>query len=321
MIFPMKFLPEDLNQARLIEVDVEAAGQRIDNFLFCRLKGVPKSHVYRILRTGQVRINGGRSKAQQRLAEGDVVRLPPIRIASSPEPELPVPWLRQRLESRILFEDDDIIVINKPPGMAVHGGSGLSFGVIEGLRAAREESRFLELVHRLDRDTSGCLLIAKRRSMLRQLHEQFRGDGIEKTYVALLSGAWARKRLVVDAPLIKNVLQSGERMVKISPQGKEAITEFRRVETFAMATLVEAKPVTGRTHQIRVHAKSLGHPLAGDERYGDTDANFILRRQGLKRLFLHAAKLGFMHPKTGKPLHVEAPLEPDLAGFLAAIRA
>lgn len=316
----MKSLPQDSNPPRLIEVDAEAAGQRIDNFLFSRLKGVPKSHVYRILRTGQVRINGGRSKAQHRLSAGDVVRVPPVRVAQVQDAQVPAPWLRDRLECRILYEDDEVLVINKPPGMAVHGGSGLSFGVIEGLRAAREEARFLELVHRLDRDTSGCLLIAKRRSALRQLHEQFRGDGVEKSYLALLSGVWARRHQVVDAPLLKNVLQSGERMVRISAEGKAAITEFRRLESLSGATLVEARPVTGRTHQIRVHAKSLGHPLAGDERYGDSSLNQAFRQLGLKRLFLHAATLAFAHPRSGREVRVESPLEPDLADFLTAFR-
>ncbi|QJD30137.1 23S rRNA pseudouridine(955/2504/2580) synthase RluC [Methylococcus geothermalis] len=316
----MKSLLQDPNQPRLIEVDAEAAGQRIDNFLFSRLKGVPKSHVYRILRTGQVRINGGRSKAQQRLSTGDVVRVPPVRVAVASEPERPAPWLRERLENRVLYEDEDILVVNKPPGMAVHGGSGLSFGVIEGLRAVREGARFLELVHRLDRDTSGCLLIAKRRSMLRQLHEQFRGDGVEKTYLALLSGVWTRQRQVVDAPLLKNVLQSGERMVKIAAEGKAAVTVFRRLELLSGATLVEARPVTGRTHQIRVHARSLGHPLAGDERYGDAGLNQAFRQRGLKRLFLHAATLGFTHPRSGREVRIEAPLESDLADFLMAVR-
>jgi 23S rRNA pseudouridine955/2504/2580 synthase len=316
----MKSLPQDSNPPRLIEIGAEAAGQRIDNFLFSRLKGVPKSHVYRILRTGQVRINGSRSKAQHRLNEGDVVRVPPVRVAQAQEVQGLAPWVRDRLESRILYEDEEVLVVNKPPGMAVHGGSGLSFGVIEGLRAAREDARFLELVHRLDRDTSGCLLIAKRRSALRQLHEQFRGDGVEKTYLALFSGVWARRRQVVDAPLLKNVLQSGERVVKVSSEGKAAVTEFRRLEPLSGATLVEARPVTGRTHQIRVHAKSLGHPLAGDERYGDPSLNQGFRQRGLKRLFLHAATLAFVHPRSGREIRVEAPLETDLADFLAALR-
>lgn len=316
----MKPLLQDPTRPRLIEVDAEAVGQRIDNFLFARLKGVPKSHVYRILRTGQVRINGSRSKAQQRLNEGDVIRVPPLRLAEAPAAEVPGSWMRDRLENRILYEDEDLLVVNKPPGMAVHGGSGLRFGVIEGLRAAREDARFLELVHRLDRDTSGCLLIAKRRSALRQLHEQFRGEGVDKTYLALFSGVWARRRQVVDAPLLKNVLQSGERMVKISSEGKAAITEFRRLEPLSGATLVEAKPVTGRTHQIRVHARSLGHPLAGDERYGDPSLNQAFRQRGLKRLFLHAATLVFIHPRSGREVRVEAPLEPDLHYFLSAVR-
>jgi 23S rRNA pseudouridine955/2504/2580 synthase len=302
-----------------IEVDAENAGQRIDNFLFSRLKGVPKSHVYRILRTGEVRRNGGRIRAQDRLDAGDVIRVPPVRLAEREAGEVPGKLIRSRIEPRILYEDDELLVINKPSGMAVHGGSGLSFGVIEGLREVRPQARSLELVHRLDRDTSGCLLIAKKRSALRILHEQFRGDEVKKVYLALLAGAWARTRWLVDAPLRKNVLQSGERLVKVSGEGKPAVTEFRRRARYAAATLAEARPITGRTHQIRVHARHMGHPLAGDERYGDENANREFRRLGLKRLFLHSLETTLRHPRTGELLRFEAPLDRDLRDFLEVL--
>jgi len=302
-----------------IEVDEESAGQRIDNFLFTRLKGVPKSHVYRILRTGEVRRNGRRIQAQERLDAGDLIRIPPLRLTTRNLNRVPEAFIRGRLEPRVLYEDDDLLVLNKPAGMAVHGGSGLSFGVIEGLREIRSEARFLELVHRLDRDTSGCLLIAKKRSALRALHEQFRNDGVKKVYLALLAGAWARTRWIADAPLKKNVLQSGERMVKVAREGKPAVTEFRRKERYANSTLVEAHPITGRTHQIRVHAQSMGHPIIGDERYGDEKINREFRRLGLKRLFLHALEAAFLHPRTGKSIEVKAPLDQDLSEFLKVL--
>jgi 23S rRNA pseudouridine955/2504/2580 synthase len=290
----------------LIEIDGESAGQRIDNFLLARLKGVPKSHVYRILRSGEVRVNGGRSQPQRRLDSGDVVRIPPVRTAQRDEQEISKSLIRSRLIDRILFEDGDFLVLNKPSGMAVHGGSGLSFGVIEGLRKIRPQAHFLELVHRLDRETSGCLLIAKKRSALRLFHELFRAD----------PGVWARKQSVVDAPLKKNILQSGERLVRVAPDGKPAVTEFRRIRKFESATLVEANLLTGRTHQIRVHAQSLGHPIAADERYGDAALNQAFRRQGLRRLFLHASVLGFAHPRTGHPFEIKAPLDVELQDYL-----
>jgi len=299
-----------------LDVDAETAGQRIDNFLFTRLKGVPKSHVYRILRSGEVRRNGGRVQPKDRLEAGDKIRIPPIRLAERETPEIPGRALRNRIEGNILHEDEDLLVINKPSGLAVHGGSGLSFGVIEGLREIRPEARFLELVHRLDRETSGCLLIAKKRSALRGLHEQFRGDEVKKVYLALLAGVWARNHWIVDAPLQKNVLQSGERLVKVARDGKPSVTEFRRRERYAQATLVEARPITGRTHQIRVHAQSMGHPVAGDERYGDENANRGLKQLGLKRLFLHSAATTLRHPRTGAVLKFEAPLPLELADFL-----
>jgi 23S rRNA pseudouridine955/2504/2580 synthase len=306
----------------LVEIDGDSAGQRIDNFLFARLKGVPKSHVYRILRKGEVRVNGGRCQAQRRLDAGDVVRVPPVRVADREAPDIPEKLVLQRLEGRILHEDEDFLVVNKPAGMAVHGGSGLSYGVIEALRAIRPQAKFLELVHRLDRDTSGCLLVAKKRSALRHLHELFRADhAVKKTYLALLAGPWARKSLLVDAPLKKNILQSGERMVKVAKDGKPARTEFKRMRKFAAATLVEAELFTGRTHQIRVHAAHMGHAVAGDERYGDEAQNQALRQLGLKRLFLHAAELAFAHPRDNKPFQVRSPLDGELQDFLDSLPA
>ncbi|MFZ4703642.1 MAG: 23S rRNA pseudouridine(955/2504/2580) synthase RluC [Candidatus Methylumidiphilus sp.] len=314
-------MTEDYSQTAskpfFIDIDEESAGQRIDNFLFTRLKGVPKSHVYRILRKGEVRVNGGRCQVQRRLESGDKLRIPPLRVAEREAHDVPEALIHQRLEGRILHEDEDFLVVNKPAGMAVHGGSGLSYGVIEGLRAIRPHAKFLELVHRLDRETSGCLLIAKKRSALRHLHEMFREDHqVKKTYIALLTGVWERKSLLVDAPLKKNILQSGERMVKVAKDGKTARTEFRRLRKFDSATLVEASPLTGRTHQIRVHALSLGHPIVCDERYGDESINGQFRQMGLKRLFLHASELGFAHPGDKRLFQVKAPLEPELEEFL-----
>ena len=312
--------PQASAKAFLIEIDEEGAGQRIDNFLFTRLKGVPKSHVYRILRKGEVRVNGGRCQAQRKLDTGDVVRVPPLRVAERGEQDVPESLVRQRLEGRILHEDEDFLVVDKPAGMAVHGGSGLSYGVIEGLRAIRPQAKFLELVHRLDRETSGCLLVAKKRSALKHLHELFRADHqVKKTYLALLVGAWARKQLLVEAPLKKNILQSGERMVKVAKDGKPSRTEFRRLRKFAQATLVEANLFTGRTHQIRVHATVLGHAVAGDGRYGEEAQNLAFRRLGLKRLFLHAAELSFAHPRDGRLFHVQAPLDAELQEFLDSL--
>lgn len=299
-----------------LEIAAEFAGQRVDNFLFRHLKGVPKSRVYRMLRTGEVRVNGGRAKAEDRLEGGDVLRIPPVRTAERETVAVAPPRLRERLEARILFEDAHLLALNKPVGLPVHGGSGQSTGVIESLRLLRPDARFLELVHRLDRDTSGILLIAKKRSALTALHELFRGEGMDKRYLALLTGAWARQRLLVDAPLEKNVRQGGERMVKVSRAGKSAQTEFRRLKRFDAATLVEARPFTGRTHQIRVHALHLGYPLAGDERYGDAEANRQFRSLGLRRLFLHAAELHFPHPASGETLHLVAPLDPELETVL-----
>ena len=303
-------------QVRLLVIDAEQEGQRIDNYLKTQLKGVPKSLIYRILRKGEVRVNKKRIKPEYKLIAGDEVRVPPVRMA---EPnELPSAKLSsiQALEAMILFEDDALIVLNKPAGMAVHGGSGLSFGVIEALRSLRPESRFMELVHRLDRDTSGCLLIAKKRSVLKSLHEQLRLKTMRKQYSALVRGQWQAHVKVVNAPLLKNVLQSGERIVRVNPEGKPSETRFHILKRFAEATLVEASPITGRTHQIRVHTAHAGHPIACDDKYGEATFDGKMRGLGLQRLFLHASRLTFRHPVEQKDMTMEAPLDPHLQALL-----
>lgn len=293
---------------QLIEITDELSGQRLDNFLIARLKGVPKSRIYRIVRKGEVRVNKGRIDVSYRLNEGDIVRIPPIRIADRDEACFVPSGLQDALQNNILFEDEHLIVVNKPAGYAVHGGNEVSSGIIEALRLIRPEARFLELVHRLDKDTSGCLLIAKKRSALKHLHDLFRTNHVHKTYLALLSGQWARKKQLINAPLLKNVSKGGERMVIVSQAGKEAETWFRRLKLFKDMTLVEAIPKTGRTHQIRVHALSLGHPIIGDERYGQQELNRKFCLRGYKRMFLHAEKLQFQHPVTGASLTILAPL-------------
>ncbi|MBF0254855.1 MAG: 23S rRNA pseudouridine(955/2504/2580) synthase RluC [Gammaproteobacteria bacterium] len=306
----------DFSRPHLYAVDAEDVGQRLDNFLLRYLKGVPKSRIYRILRKGEVRVNKGRVNASTRLAAGDQVRIPPIRVAE-PEPAGAVPRpLQEQLERRILFEDEGLLVINKPSGLAVHGGSGLSFGLIEALRAMRPEATGLELVHRIDRDTSGCLLLAKKRAVLRDLHEQIRFNRVEKRYLALLVGRWKRSKLRVDAPLLKNVSQGGERVVRVDPRGKPAQTQFSVQRRFADYSLVEALLETGRTHQIRVHAAHLGTPIAGDDKYGDAASNDRLRELGLKRLFLHAASIGFCPPGDKRQRRFSAPLDEELESLL-----
>lgn len=301
---------------QMVEITEEHDDQRLDNFLITLLKGVPKSRIYRIVRKGEVRVNKGRVDVNYRLVAGDIVRIPPVRIAERAPESYVAQGLKELLLNGILFEDDAMLIINKPAGYAVHGGSGVNSGIIEGLRLMRPEARFLELVHRLDKDTSGCLLIAKKRSALKQLHELFREDRVQKTYLALLAGQWARKKLIVNAPLQKNVSQGGERMVVISQSGKAAETLFRRLQLFQDATLVEASPKTGRTHQIRVHAASLGHPIVGDDRYGLDEVNKAFKARGYKRMFLHAATLKFQHPVTGATLSVSAPLPAQLEQLL-----
>lgn len=302
---------------RMVEVDEGSAGQRIDNFLLKILKGVPKTRIYRILRKGEVRVNKKRAKPDFRLSLGDVVRIPPVRVSDSPEPIRPADKVLRLLSDSILYEDDGLLVLNKPSGLAVHGGSGLSYGVIEGLRALRPEARFLELGHRLDRDTSGCLVIAKKRSVLRAFHTLLRDGGMDKFYLALVMGRWkgSAKGKGIDAPLRKNELKSGERIVRVSEDGKPSLSIFTPITLYKDCSLMRVKLVTGRTHQARVHAQYSGHPIAGDSKYGDENFNRVMAGRGLKRLFLHAAELHFTLPDHGT-VHVEAPLDEKLQNLL-----
>lgn len=305
----------------LVTIEERYANQRIDNFLIGRLKGLPKSRIYRIVRKGEVRVNKKRIKPDYRLQEGDEVRIPPMHLEpAATQKSAPSPGLQSLIEKSILYEDQGLIVINKPAGVAVHGGSGISFGVIEILRCVRPNEKVLELVHRLDRDTSGCLLIAKKASVLRELHELLRKGLLEKTYWALACGHWPKGLNLVDAPLRKNQLQSGERIVDVHQQGKAATTEFRVLQRFEDATLIEAKPQTGRTHQIRVHALYAKHPLVGDEKYGDKDFNKKFREYGCKRLFLHAYSLKFTLSSISQPLEITADLSLDLQGCLEQLK-
>lgn len=298
---------------QLIEIEPDFIGQRIDNFLLARLKGVPKSVIYRVLRKGEVRVNKKRIKPEYKLQQDDVVRIPPLTVAAEGEPISVKLSMVKNLEQHILFEDNDLIVLNKPSGMAVHGGSGLQFGVIEALRALRPLAKSLELVHRLDRDTSGCLLIAKKRSVLTHLHEQLRNKTVEKKYWALVAGDWDNKVRKVTEPLKKNTLQSGERVVRVDEaDGKPSETRFRILQRYQQGTLVEAFPVTGRTHQIRVHTACSGHPIACDDKYGDNTFTSQMQQIGLNRLFLHAKILSFVHPNTQTTMRIEAPLDPSL---------
>ena len=305
---------------RQIVIDGEYAGQRIDNYLLTLLKGVPRSLVYRILRRGEVRVNKGRINASYRLQAGDQIRIPPLRLSAPSAAPTPSGPLLERLKRAVVYEDERLLVIDKPAGVAVHGGSGVSYGVIEGLRKLRPEARHLELVHRLDRDTSGCLLISKKRSALRVLHELMRANRVDKRYLVLLEGRWEQDKTDVKAPLAKNLLSGGERMVRGHPSGKPSHTRFRRLETFDQATLVEAQLFSGRTHQIRVHAAHLGYPVLGDVKYGDGAANRRLRELGLRRLFLHAHSLAFSWPGERGRISVRAPLGPELLSVLDRLR-
>jgi 23S rRNA pseudouridine955/2504/2580 synthase len=301
---------------RRVRIDEERAGQRIDNFLRTELPGLPKGRLYRILRKGEVRVNGGRVRAEYRLQAGDEVRIPPARVNAGPPAASP--GRLAALDGKIIYEDKRLLVINKPSGMAAHGGSGVSHGAIELLRQLRPELKDLALVHRLDRETSGCLVLAKRRSALRELHERFREGAVEKNYLALVVGDWQLGEQLIDAPLLTEHRRKGERHVVVSGAGKPAQTLMRLSRTFGAYSLLQCQPKTGRTHQIRVHALHAGHPIAGDERYGDAAANAAARKLGLKRLFLHAQSIAFADD-SGNELHFTAPLADDLQHFLDVI--
>jgi len=299
------------------EIEADEAGQRVDNFLISKLKGVPKNHIYRILRKGEVRINRGRCPPDYRLQAGDVIRIPPVRLSAPDDGRALGPSRPPALS--ILFEDDDLLAVDKPAGLAVHGGSGVAWGLIESLRVRRPRARFLELVHRLDRDTSGCLLVAKRRSALLALHEQLRDAEIDKRYTALVRGRWTDHVRRVEAPLLKFRLRSGERKVEVSQAGRDAATQFAPKCLYTNATHVEIRLLTGRTHQARVHAAHINHPIAGDTKYGDREFNRSLRRLGLNRLFLHAQSLAFRHPRDGDKRVIESTLPRELAMLLESL--
>ena len=305
-------------QAQFVTITEEEAGQRIDNYLLRVCKGVPKSHIYRILRSGEVRVNKGRIDQLYRLANGDVVRIPPVRVAEKSTAIVP------GAEFTILFEDAHLLVIDKPAGTAVHGGSGVSFGVIEQLRASRPDAKFLELVHRLDRDTSGVLMLAKKRSALTNLHEQMRDGVTDKRYLTVVGGDWKNARQHIKLPLHKFTTAEGERRVCVQAGGMESHTAFTMLRKWQKFTLLEAELKTGRTHQIRVHLASSGYPILGDDKYGDFALNRVLlkadpTRGALKRMFLHAHQITFTHPETGKQQTINAPLPPECDRFLVSL--
>lgn len=312
-------MPQNASGVSYLGIDAAQAGQRVDNFLLGRLKGVPRSHVYRLLRTGQVRVNGRRARPQQRLHSGDQVRIPPWRGAQSGVTERPPDAFLDRVAAAIIYEDADLLLLNKPSGLAVHAGSGVPFGVIEALRALRPQAPMLELAHRLDRDTSGCLVIARQREMLLELHRLLRAGRADKRYVALLAGRWQGGAIEVDARLLRDQVRGGERMVEVTgapAEGRRAVSRFRPLAVGDGASLVEVRIETGRTHQIRVHAAHVGHPVAGDDKYGSRTANRDLRAFGLKRMFLHASHLSLPLARAERPLAIEAPLPDDLTAVL-----
>ncbi|PTO55559.1 23S rRNA pseudouridine(955/2504/2580) synthase RluC [Vibrio splendidus] len=312
-------MSEIRTQVQFVDIDEDMAGQRIDNFLRNQLKNIPKSMIYRIVRKGEVRVNKKRIKAEYKLKAGDLVRIPPVTIEEKTEENVPSTKLNKvsELEQCIIYEDDHMLILNKPSGTAVHGGSGLKFGAIEALRALRPDARFLELVHRIDRDTSGILLVAKKRSALRHLQAQFREKTVQKYYFALVMGEWKNSCKVVNAPLLKNEVNS---IVRVNPNGKASETRFKVLEKFQDATLVQASPITGRTHQIRVHAQYTGHPIAWDDRYGDRRFDAYTGKVGLNRLFLHAANIKFTHPVSEEKIDISAPMEKRLERALTGLR-
>jgi 23S rRNA pseudouridine955/2504/2580 synthase len=306
--------------AQIVQVDAEHEGQRLDNFLAARFRQVPRARLYRSVRTGEVRVNKGRVRQDYRLREGDLVRLPPLSRPAPTAPASPGQPLRDTLAGAVLLEDDHLLVVNKPSGLAVHGGSGRAFGLIEAMRALRPDTRFLELVHRLDRETSGCLLLAKRRSALVALHAELREGSMDKRYRTLLAGRWRGGGRRIDRALRRTSGRRGERTMLVDASGRQSSTAFTPLSVGDAASFMEAHPHTGRTHQIRVHAASLGMPVAGDDRYGDRDFNAEMKsRHGLSRLFLHASSLRFVHPGNGQILTLRAPLPADLEAVLASL--
>ncbi len=308
------------NSVAHVVIDDEEQGQRLDNFLIRRCKGVPKSHIYRILRSGEVRVNSRRVDATYRLCAGDNLRIPPIRIAERPKSEVDEE-AKQRVDLPILFEDEAMLVIDKPEGIAVHGGSGVSFGVIEALRRQRPQAKFLELAHRLDRETSGILLVGKKRLALTALHDMFRehGAGADKRYLVLVKGRWMNNTQHVKLPLLKYLTENGERRVSVDAQGKASHTVFRLLARWPEMSLLEAQLKTGRTHQIRVHLAHLGFPILGDEKYGDFSLNKDLKRDGLKRMALHAWRMAFRHPLTSGLIECVSPLPDGIGNYIAAV--
>jgi 23S rRNA pseudouridine955/2504/2580 synthase len=317
----LSFVEENkFDKVTYTEIGPEQEGQRLDNFLIRHLKGVPKSRIYNLLRKGEVRINKGRVKPDTRIKEGDIVRIAPIRTAQRGAPAVPGKELKRYLSENVLFEDEGLLIFNKPSGLAVHGGSGVSLGAIEAFRAERPEQRFLELVHRLDRETSGCLMFAKKRSVLLDIQNAMQRNQVKKSYQALVSGQWPKGKSTVNAPLRKNQLSSGERIVKVDVEGKASVTHFDIAQRFKQATLLDVTLETGRTHQIRVHCQFSGQPIAGDEKYGDKEFNDSMRGLGCRRLFLHAKSLRFKHPLSDQWVVVDAPLPDDLGKVLQKIQ-
>ena len=300
--------PASRPQVQTLEIGEESAAQRIDNFLLRTLRGVPKSHVYRVLRSGEVRVNSGRVGPDYRLQIGDRVRVPPVRVSTAVKTARPA-------EFPVVHEDASLLVVDKPAGVAVHGGSGVSYGVIESLRAARPQTKFLELAHRLDRDTSGLLIVCKKRSALVELHRQLREGEVEKIYAAIVKGVPERDAFEISEPLHKYVTGAGERRVSVREGGMTALTKATVVRKGGEASLLEIRLLTGRTHQIRVHLAHAGHPVLGDDKYGDFELNRALAKRGVKRLFLHAARLAFAHPLTGERVRLQAPVPPDMKAF------
>jgi 23S rRNA pseudouridine955/2504/2580 synthase len=315
----MRVMNEIKTSVQFVDIDDDMAGQRIDKFLRNQLKNIPKSMIYRILRKGEVRVNKKRIKAEYKLQVCDTVRIPPVKTSVEPE-AAPVSTKLNKvaeLEQHIIFEDDHMLILNKLSGIAVHGGSGLKFGAIEALRALRPDARFLELVHRIDRDTSGILLVAKKRSALRHLQAQFREKTVQKYYFALVMGQWKSSCRVVNAPILKHEVNS---IVRVNPKGKPSETRFKVLEKFEQATLIQASPITGRTHQIRVHTQYTGHPIGWDDRYGDPRFDVYTAKVGLNRLFLHAANIKFEHPGSGDKVDISAPMGDKLEKVLTGLR-